>query len=245
MLRFRANDLQAIYTLCYSGKEEIVMQRRSWLTCISLILVVVILGCGAPAVKRAPIETIPEEEDPEIRIEMLEDMTAGYPEDANLYFELGNLYYDELMSTDARRNFEKAIELDPKMNKARVNLAMLLAESAEPDSAKTLLMQAIELDPDDAKAYNNLGMIYYTEMAVGEAVAYFRKAVEVDPVNVQAHYNLGLAFAESGLLQARRGSAPDCHWSEPRRSSRNRGSGTSVGILVGSSKRIDTSLFIC
>ena len=180
------------------------MPARSWLRFFAVCglivtLGVMITGCGTRGVKRAPIETLPEDVEPEVKIDMLEAMADNYPEDANIYFELGNIYYDELMPSDAVRNYEKALELDPDMNAARVNLAMLLAESAEPDSARSLLIEAIEVDPTDAKAYNNLGMIYYTEMDVDMAVKYFNKALAIDPGSIEAHYNLGLAFAESGL----------------------------------------------
>lgn len=181
------------------------MPARLWLRLVAVCALIVVLGgimpgCGMRGVKRAPIETLPEDLEPDAKIDMLEAMADNYPEDANVYFELGNLYYDELMPSDAVRNYEKALELDPKMNGARVNLAMLLAESAEPDSARSLLREALEIDPTDAKAYNNLGMIYYTEMDVEVAVNYFNKALEIDPGSTEAHYNLGLAFAESGLL---------------------------------------------
>jgi tetratricopeptide (TPR) repeat protein len=176
------------------------MRSRSLGMYASVMIMIAVVGCGGPAIKRAPIDTLPEDTDSETKIEMLEEMKATYPDDANLYFELGNFYYDEAMPADSRINYEKAIELDPAMNKARVNLAMLLAETAEVDSAKALLEQAIAADPTDAKAYNNMGMIYYTDLDTGSAVKYFQKAIELEPGNVEAHYNLGLAFAESGLL---------------------------------------------
>ncbi len=181
------------------------MRVRSWLKLTSVLALSVFVGyiaagCGMRGVKRAPIDTLPEDADAETKIEMLETMAANYPEDANVYFELGNLYYDQLLPSDAVTSYEKALALDPKMNGARVNLAMLLAESADADSAKALLEEALKVDPRDAKAYNNLGMIYYTEMDVDSAVKYFEKALQIDPQSVEAHYNLGLAFAESGLL---------------------------------------------
>jgi len=158
-------------------------------------------GCGAPAVKRAPMEIIPEDADTEEKIEMLEAMGHEYPEDALVYYELGNLYSEQLLAMDAMESYERALGMDPSLNKARVNLAMLLAESDEVDSAKVLLDEAIRIDPTDAKAYNNLGMVYYTDLDVNTAVNYFRKALEVDPTSIEAHYNLGLAFAERGLLK--------------------------------------------
>jgi tetratricopeptide (TPR) repeat protein len=151
-------------------------------------------------VRRAPINRIPEDAESDERIELLEEMVLSYPEDANLFFEIGNHYYDQALPNEARTNYEKAITLDPDMNRARVNLAMLLVESDEVDSAKTLLTEAIRRDPVDAKAYNNLGMVYYSELDVDTAVKHFNRALAIDPANLEARYNLGLAFAEAGLL---------------------------------------------
>lgn len=176
------------------------MVRSLWPTVAVLAIMAMVSGCGVRTVKRAPVDSVPRDLDTEIRIEMLEEMAITYPDDPNLYFELANLFYDAAMVNDAMINYEKALRLDPKMNPARVNLAMLLAESAECDSAKVLLNEAIKIDPNDAKAYSNLGMVYYTDMDVATAVKYFTKAIEIDPESLEAHYNLGLAFAESGLL---------------------------------------------
>jgi tetratricopeptide (TPR) repeat protein len=162
-------------------------------------LLALVIGC-AGGVKRAPIDSIPEDTSPEARIELLEEMALTYPDDARLYFEMGNYYYDQIMPNEARVDYEKALAIDPDFNQVRVNLAMLLVESDEVDSAKALLNEAIRRNPMEAKAYNNLGMVYYSELEVGKAVQYFERAIELEPDNAEAHYNLGLAFAESGLL---------------------------------------------
>jgi len=176
------------------------MVKMTFLILLIAFAALALVGCGAPAVKRAPIETIPEDIDVEQKIEMLEEMGHAYPGDALVYYELGNLYSEQLLAVDAMESYGRALGIDPNLNKARVNLAMLLAESDEVDSAKVLLEEAIRIDPADAKAYNDLGMVYYTELDYDTAVKYFMKALEVEPGNLEAHYNLGLAFAERGLL---------------------------------------------
>jgi tetratricopeptide (TPR) repeat protein len=180
--------------------EEVLMVKRIVLAPVAVLIAVLVLGCGGRGVKRAPVETVPEDMSVEEKMDMLEEMGRAYPEDALVYYELGNLYSDQLLAVDAMEMYEKALGLDRNLNRARVNLAMLLAESDEVDSAKVLLEDAIRIDPTDAKAYNNLGMIYYTELDVNKAVDYFQEALEVDPGSSEAHYNLGLAFAERGLL---------------------------------------------
>ena len=177
------------------------MLERLWLALASTVILVLIIGCaGGRGVRRAPVDAIPEDVDAETRIQLLEEMVLTFPEDAHLFYEIGNLYYDQLLPGEARTNYERALALDPDLNKARVNLAMVLAETDEADSAKTLLKDAIRRNPSDTKAYNNLGMVYYTDLDVNNAVKYFTMAIELEPDNLEAHYNLGLAFAESGLL---------------------------------------------
>ena len=176
--------------------------RDHYRICLIATLVLVLAlaaGCGR-RVKRAPVDTIDEALDNEIKISQLEEMAREYPEDENVYFALGNVYYDDASPMEARTNYEKALELNPKFNKARINLAMLYAETADPDTALALLDEAVAIDPTDPKAYNNIGMIYYSKGNVDRAVKAYTKAVEIDPENAESHYNLGLAFAETGLL---------------------------------------------
>ena len=169
-------------------------------TAVTLVLAIaLVMGCG-PKVKRAPIDTIDEDLDNELKVAQLEEMAVEHPEDENVYFALGNVFYDDAMPMEARLNYEKALELNPKFNKARINLAMLYAETADPDTALILLEEAVRVDPNDPKAYNNIGMIYYSKGNNDRAVKAYTRALEIDPVNAEAHYNLGLAFAETGLL---------------------------------------------
>jgi tetratricopeptide (TPR) repeat protein len=176
------------------------MHKRFHLGLAASLILFLTIGCAGRRVAQAPIPTVPEDADVEVKIELLEEMAFAYPEDPNLFFEIGNLYYDQLMPDQARTNYERALALDPDLNKARVNLAMVLVETDEADSARAMLLEAIRIDPTDAKAHNNLGMVYYTELDVNNAVKYFMKALEIEPGNAEARYNLGLAFAEAGLL---------------------------------------------
>jgi len=167
---------------------------------VSFFVALALVGCAAFGPKRAPLAAVPDTLDFDSRTVALEAMTTDYPEDAELFFALGNVYYDQVVPDQARQNFEKAIALDPKMEKARVNLAMLIAESGEADSAKTILEGVVARDPKNAKALVNLGVIFYEAKDVDTAVKYYSKALAVEPGNLEGHYNLGMAFAESGLV---------------------------------------------
>jgi len=175
---------------------------RLLVACIVLgfLLALAIVGCATLGPKRAPLATVPDTLDAESRTEALEQMAITYPEDAELFFTLGNVYYDQAVPDLAKQNYEKAIALDRKMDKARVNLAMVIAESGEPDSAKIILEDVIRRDPKNVKALIDLGVIHYGTKDVDTAVKYYSRALALDAKSAEAHYNLGMAFAESGLL---------------------------------------------
>ncbi|HVP57221.1 MAG TPA: tetratricopeptide repeat protein [bacterium] len=167
---------------------------------LGFVLALAIVGCATFGPKRAPLATVPDTLDAEAKAEAFEQMAKTYPEDAELFFTLGNVYYDQAIPDLAKQNYEKAISLDHKMDKARVNLAMVIAESGDPDSAKVILEDVVKRDPKNSKALVDLGMIYYDAKDVDTAVKYYSKALAINPRDPEAHYDLGMAFAESGLL---------------------------------------------
>jgi cytochrome c-type biogenesis protein CcmH/NrfG len=167
---------------------------------LALAVYVAMSGCATFGPKRAPIDSLPDSTDVDTKTQALEAMALEYPKDANVFYTLGNTYYDQAIPDQARQNYEKAVALDPKMSKARVNLAMLLAETGEPDSARAMLEAVIKADPKDSRALTNLGMICYNLKDADTAVKYYTTAIQADPKNPEAHYNLGVAFGEAGLV---------------------------------------------
>jgi cytochrome c-type biogenesis protein CcmH/NrfG len=167
---------------------------------IALAAYIAISGCAVMGPKRAPLASLPDSLDVDTRADTLEAFALQFPEDAEVFFALGNAYYDQAVPDQARQNYEKAVSLDPKMTKARVNLATLIGESGEADSARLMLEEIIRDDPRDSRALTNLGMIYYNQKDTDSAVKYYTRAISLDPNNPEARYNLGVAFAEQGLL---------------------------------------------
>jgi cytochrome c-type biogenesis protein CcmH/NrfG len=167
---------------------------------VALAAYLAVSGCATMGPKRAPLASMSDSMDVDTRTDALERMAQDYPDDPEVFFALGNVYYDQFDAEHARLNYEKAISLAPKMIKARVNLAMLIAESGQPDSARVMLEDVVKAAPRDSRALTNLGMVYYNLKDVDSAVKYYTMALQIDPNNPEAHYNLGVAFAEAGLL---------------------------------------------
>jgi class 3 adenylate cyclase/TolB-like protein len=115
---------------------------------------------------------------------------------------------------EGRQAFERALEIDPRSNDARIGLAMFLAVAvgmgiAEGSSlqdlsrAEQLAAEAIERDPNSSKAHEALGRVRLIQKnRLREAQAEFETAIALDRNNVAAVRNLGWALLHLGEPEA-------------------------------------------
>jgi cytochrome c-type biogenesis protein CcmH/NrfG len=71
-----------------------------------------------------------------------------HPADANLQYNLGNLYVNTLQPKLAIDAYKQAIALDGKLSKAYYNLGLLEAEQANNDLAKQYFQTYLQLEPN-------------------------------------------------------------------------------------------------
>jgi tetratricopeptide (TPR) repeat protein len=99
---------------------------------------------------------------------------------------------------EARRAYHQALELDPTLADAHVNLGRLYHEAKEPAKAEAHYRAAIERAPDDPIAHFNLGVLLEEGKRFDEAIRAYRQAIARAPDFADAHYNLGLLFEALG-----------------------------------------------
>lgn len=99
---------------------------------------------------------------------------------------------------EARRAYHQALELDPTLADAHVNLGCLYQEAKQPAQAEAHYRAAIEHAPADAVPYFNLGALLDDLGRADEAARAYRQAIERDPDWADAHYNLGLLYEALG-----------------------------------------------
>jgi hypothetical protein len=87
--------------------------------------------------------------------------------------------------------YRRALELDPGMADALINLGRLLQEQGDVAEAGRLYHLAIEYAPDDSIAHYNLAIVLEDQCHLPAAVAHYRKALVYDPEFADAHFNLG------------------------------------------------------
>lgn len=104
-------------------------------------------------------------------------------EDADKYVEAEN-YFNE-----AKKAFEKAIQLNSSNYKAYIHMAWSESMLRNFEKALELIDKALEISPNNAEAINVKGTIYYRTSDYRKAAELYRKAVTLDPENPDAWWD--------------------------------------------------------
>jgi TolB-like protein/class 3 adenylate cyclase/Tfp pilus assembly protein PilF len=113
---------------------------------------------------------------------------------------------------EARRAFERALEIDPRSIDARVGLARVLTVDLvgnfaprpktdfrqEGQRIERLLLEAIEGDPNNPRARATMGRLRWVQNRLVEARIEFETAIALDPNDSFAHVQLALTLLFSG-----------------------------------------------
>ena len=128
---------------------------------------------------------------------------------------------DEARMEDAASAYRKALELDPYLVPALINLANIHYSRDELVEAQALYERAIGLESDFFEAHFNLGNIYHDLGRFPEAQGCYREALKLNPFYADAHFYLAVTFEKMGLSQearphwrAYRQLAPQGEWVE-------------------------------
>lgn len=88
--------------------------------------------------------------------------------------------------------YQRALELDPELADAHVNLGRLLHMAGEKGRAEPHYREAVRLNADDPTPHFNLGVLLEELGRKDEAVLAYKQAILRDPDFADAHCNLGL-----------------------------------------------------
>ena len=122
---------------------------------------------------------------------------------AEEYFCAGSALDDgnEAKREEAAAAYRKALELDPYLCAALINLANIHYSRDELAEAQALYERAIGLESDFFEAHFNLGNIYHDLARFSEAQACYREALRLNPFYADAHFYLAVTFEKMGLSQ--------------------------------------------
>jgi choline-sulfatase len=111
---------------------------------------------------------------------------------------LGEVYAARKKPAEALPHFEKAVEIQPKLTRNRLNLAGALTEVAQYGRAETLLKDIIEDYPKFPFAHFNLGLLYEAQGRPDEARSAYAAEVAANPQSFKARFNLGKVLFQLG-----------------------------------------------
>ena len=119
----------------------------------------------------------------------------------------------------AALGYRRALEIDPALVPALINLANIHYANDQFIEALALYERAVRLDPDVFEGHFNLGNIHHDLGRYADAEVCYRRALELNPGYPEAHLYLAVALEKAGRTEAARphwkayqSLAPDGEW---------------------------------
>ena len=95
---------------------------------------------------------------------------------------------------------EKALEIDPQLIRAHINLISLYGRLSRFENAEAHYRAAVRLDPSSYDSYYNYGVLLHGKGKYEEAEGAFRKVLEIQPDHADSHNYLGDILQRLGKL---------------------------------------------
>lgn len=121
-------------------------------------------------------------------------MGAGISPKAQEEFAKGLESMDRGRTSDAEKQFENAVKLDPKFAAAYLRLSMIYAEQKHFPQAEDTIHRAIAIDKDSPDNYAFSGYLYMEEKQPVKAEQSFEKSVRMAPKNWFTQLEMGRLY---------------------------------------------------
>lgn len=126
------------------------------------------------------------------------------PQLPGLHAELANLLYrssDEKQQAEAQSEFQAALTVNPRDEKALLALGVIAQKNGDVQTAYSDDSRAFALDPNDADACTELAKVLIQMNQKTKAQEILEHATQIDPTNYVAHYRLGTLYRQQGKTE--------------------------------------------
>ncbi|HKE21402.1 MAG TPA: tetratricopeptide repeat protein [Bryobacteraceae bacterium] len=124
------------------------------------------------------------------------------PKEPGVHYRLGQVLLSKAGDTgptdEARAEFQKELELDPRNSASEFILGELDRHAGRWDDAVRHFTRASQIDPEFAEAYLGLGISLASASRFADAVKPLETYVKMQPGDPAGHYQLALAYGRTG-----------------------------------------------
>ena len=117
-------------------------------------------------------------------------------EDAYRANNLGVALLEQFKYKDGADAFKRALQIDPKLALAKINLAIALYNEPDLPASQREAQAAIALAPNAPQPHYILGLIAKSQARMDEAIGPFLQVLKIDPNDVGANVNLGQIYSQ-------------------------------------------------
>ncbi len=168
------------------GEKDAGMGKRikEWIAGSILLAIIAILAIGAHA-----RNSLWKSE-----IDLWEDCVKKAPGKERVHHNLGYAYYETGRWEDARREFEAALDFNPRYTLSIYNLGLVYYRKGMMEEAIGCYQKALDLDGSSPDTYFNLGLACYQSGRYSDAAESFKTLLSLKPDYKNAHNRLGLVY---------------------------------------------------
>ncbi|HEY0080260.1 MAG TPA: FG-GAP-like repeat-containing protein [Pyrinomonadaceae bacterium] len=129
-------------------------------------------------------------------VEAARDEALRKREEAYRANNLGVALLEQFKHREGAEAFRRALSLNPRLDLARINLAIALYNLPDLEGALREAQEAARLAPRSPQARYMLGLVARAQNRFDDALAEFRRVLEIDPRDTGANINLGQLLAQ-------------------------------------------------
>ncbi len=116
--------------------------------------------------------------------------------------EMGLFFVSRGLMEPAELAYRNAIDMNPQLVAAYMNLADLYRMAGRDDAGRQSLLEATEVAPEEAAAWHALGLLETRAGQADTALEYLGRAAELETTGVRFRYVYGVALHDGGQPEA-------------------------------------------
>jgi tetratricopeptide (TPR) repeat protein len=109
-------------------------------------------------------------------------------------FSMGNFDYVRKNYPLAEKYYLAALEQDPQLDVAKINIAYVYSAMGKPDKAEKYLREVVAKNPDDPASMYNLALVLSETKKYKESLKMLIRASKMDGVNPRVFYNIAMMY---------------------------------------------------